>query len=489
MKKNLILIADPEREVLRDLGNALHDQGYDVRAAIDGSKALEKAILVNPDLVLFDEDCPLIPAKKFIQILRSNPKTEQIPVIVMSQGDRSAVSGYREAVIFKPFNIDEVQSLVSSTLQKMATAQEVRELDREIEGSLNQISLVDLLQIFTLNRKTGLLELTLGDLEGQIFVHDGNVVHGSTGKHRGEKALFRLLEWKEGTFAFVPEKITGAINIRRSTDSLLLEGARQADELVKLRSELPQENVRLEVAPDLKLRYDGLHPVTQQVIDLLEFYNTVGEVVENSRVSDFETFRAIRTLLDKSVIRVVEQAEDDEHDEVKPLLSHDLLYELKVKIATGLRSRTKETRAKICMLCSQKDLLKEFVTGMRKLPGMELESRLNALKFGFGDLGTLKLSENLHLDWTILPDDEFLRPLWQPLGMGMVGGLVIHEKLDDDVLYRLNLVSTELHRNTSVPLLQFSPDHLRSGKGKKPSKVAKNKVRDVIVQLLHQIAS
>jgi hypothetical protein len=450
MTNKLILIADPDREVLRQLGKALHDRGY-------------------------------VPPKKLVQILRSNPRTENIPVIVMGQEDldESTVWGYREASIRKPFNTDEVLSLVASTFRKMATAQEVREEGREIEGSLSQISLVDLLQIFNLNRKNGLLELKTNGTDGRIFIQEGRVVHASIGKHRGEKAIFRLLEWREGSFAFIPEQVTGDLNIRRGTDVLLLDGARQADEMGRLRSELPAENVRLALVPELKARYEGLHPVTQEIINLLEFYTTVRELVDNSRVSDFEACRAISTLLDKGILKVMEE-EISEPEEEAPLLEQDLLYELKVKLSWGQPARDRITRAKVCLLCPEEGSLKEFITGMRKLPGMELAGQLEALRRGFGHLGSLWLSENFMLSWMLLPIQPQLNPLWQPLGVGMVGGVVLQTGMDDQVLYRFNLLGQELSKGTGVPVVHLSPDKIQP---ERP-----DGVRRAVVQLLHRIA-
>src|SRR5262249_19189574 len=68
-----ILIADPELDVVRSLSKALRQRGYQVSYAADGSKALEMSVLRHPEVVLFDDDCTLIDAKSFINILQSNP--------------------------------------------------------------------------------------------------------------------------------------------------------------------------------------------------------------------------------------------------------------------------------------------------------------------------------------------------------------------------------------------------------------------------------
>src|SRR5688572_18883456 len=77
-----ILIADPDIEAVRALSRSLREKGHQVHYAPDGSRALELAVLRHPDLVLFDEECTLLDAKTFGQILRTNPRTEDIPVVL-----------------------------------------------------------------------------------------------------------------------------------------------------------------------------------------------------------------------------------------------------------------------------------------------------------------------------------------------------------------------------------------------------------------------
>ncbi|MBN2498915.1 MAG: DUF4388 domain-containing protein [Deltaproteobacteria bacterium] len=491
MQRKLILIADSDRTVLKELGNAFHGSGYDVRAARDGSRALEKAILVHPDLVLFDAECPLIPPKKYIRILRSNPRTEHIPVIVMGAGDFNASElwGYREAIIHKPFNTDEVLSLVATIFRRMATARQVREGGREIEGSLGQIALVDLLQIFKLNTKTGLLELKADEQEGRIHVHDGGVVHASCGRHKGEKALFRMLQWREGTFAFIPEHVTGDLNIRRSTDMLLIEGARQADELERLREALPGDSVRLAITdPDLKARFEGLHPVTEEILNLLEFYNTVGEIIEHSRVSDFETCRGIQTLLEKGVLKPLAQVLEEPGEEA-PLLEHDLLFELKVRLTSARPGTAKVTRGKICLLCPDPAFTKAFLGGLRRLPGVDLRGQVEAVRNDFGPLGQLSLSENLVLDMMLLPTGQSMAPLWGPLGVSVSGILLLWMDCSESGGYQKDLLGSRLERSFEAPvvcLTRDDPGGLTEALRVDPADSMQ--VRSAMVELLRRIA-
>jgi hypothetical protein len=225
--------------------------------------------------------------------------------------------------------------------------------------------------------------------------------------------------------------------------------------------------------------------VTEEIMNLLEFYNTVGELVEHARASDFEAFRAIRTLLDKGVLRVGGE-EAEEALEETPLLGHDKLYELKVKLAKDIQSRDRLTRAKVCLLCPEPGFVKEFVSALRKLPRMEPAGQLEAIRRGFGHIGTLQLSDNLLLDWMLLPVEARLKPLWHPLGVGMVGGLVLQAGGDDQTLYRLNLMAHELTQRTRAPLIQVPVEGFSSQSADGTAATAR--IREVVVDLLTQIA-
>src|SRR5512142_3449747 len=102
-----ILFADPDPSTVRVLAPALRQMGYQVHAARDGSRALQIAILRFPDLVLLDAKCPLLDARAFVRILRTNPRTERIPVILTGEGGGDEAHGRLGTFLRKPFNLDE----------------------------------------------------------------------------------------------------------------------------------------------------------------------------------------------------------------------------------------------------------------------------------------------------------------------------------------------------------------------------------------------
>ena len=114
-----------------------------------------------------------------------------------------------------------------------------------IQGRLDEVSLHDLLQLFATGRKTGVLKMRRNDQLGEIRLERGRVVGCSIDAREdvtAHKSLFRLFAWTSGTFELRHEEqgvgpVAGAV--AEPTDALLMEGARQLDELRRLRATLP----------------------------------------------------------------------------------------------------------------------------------------------------------------------------------------------------------------------------------------------------------
>ena len=413
-----ILIADPDLESVRPLSRALRTKGYQVHYAPDGSRALEVSVLRHPDLILFDEGCRMLDARTFINILRTNPRTDDIPVVVSTahfESDR--LRAVRDGYLRKPFNIDEVLSRIEHIFRRSEAAKDLKNDVQEIEGSLSQLSIPDLMQILGMNKRSGKLSLERGNERGEISVVEGRPVNARMGRVEGEKALFRLLVWSEGTFTFAPGTHSGKPRIQRGMDDALLEAMRQADEVNRLLPGLPARSVRLVLAPDADLTKDQ-HPVTAQVVDLLRQPRALGEVLDLSPATDLEVVGVLLTLLQKGVARM---AEGDKEEGNGPLLGPAELHALRGRILRG-RGPSREATAKLFVCGSGPAVARRLLSQVSGIAAVSAEPP--AVKSGFGTLGRLDLSELLHLDFCVLPPAEAARPLWRPFSSGAVGALL-----------------------------------------------------------------
>src|SRR5512147_2423789 len=133
-----ILLADPDPDTIRALVPVLRRRGHQVHAARDASRALQIAVLRCPDLILLDEGAPLLAPDTFIRILRTNPRTEHIPVVLTGtreDPERERLGQY----LRKPLEAEAVLAHVERLLRRQDASRVVSGEGREIEGNLAQI--------------------------------------------------------------------------------------------------------------------------------------------------------------------------------------------------------------------------------------------------------------------------------------------------------------------------------------------------------------
>jgi CheY-like chemotaxis protein len=79
-----VLLAEDDRFLRRAAEATLKRAGYTVLTAADGEEALAKARAERPDLVLLDLIMPRLQGFEVLRLLKADPATAGIPVIVLS---------------------------------------------------------------------------------------------------------------------------------------------------------------------------------------------------------------------------------------------------------------------------------------------------------------------------------------------------------------------------------------------------------------------
>jgi DNA-binding response OmpR family regulator len=413
-----ILIVDPDPATARQLAPALRQRGYQVHGARDGSRALQIAILRFPELVLFDERTPIIDARTFVRILRTNPRTERIPVVLTGESvdpDKIRVGAFLK----KPFNQDEVLARIEQIFRRVETARAVAGENADIEGNLAQIPLVDLLQILAMNKKSGRLAIEREGETTEVSLVEGRVVDARVGPVAGEKALFRLLTHRDGQFAFLPGANGTERRIERRLDELLLDGLRQADELGRILPSLPSAPDRIELAVAAADVPSGLHPVTAEVIELLHEPRLLGELFDHAGASDLEAARAVSVLIERGYAR--RRTGSPEESSPAQLLATHELHALRTRIGQG-RSSGLQTIGKVVLTGGGPLSRRAALARLATLPGFVPEPESES---GFGTVGRLTLSPEVRVDLCELPGERVFRPLWRPFASGALGALVL----------------------------------------------------------------
>lgn len=122
MLKDKILIVDDEAEMRDFLGEILSEH-YETLFAKDGKQALEMANTHLPAAIVLDVVMPGMLGSELIKTLRENPKTELIPVVMVTGSDELNVriqcySYGADDFIAKPFHPKELLSRVLSKIQR-----------------------------------------------------------------------------------------------------------------------------------------------------------------------------------------------------------------------------------------------------------------------------------------------------------------------------------------------------------------------------------
>ena len=85
--KSTILIVDDDQYSLETMEALLFDQGYELALASNGPQALDKAVEIQPDLILLDVMMPGMDGFEVCRRIRSDRHLREIPIIMVTALD------------------------------------------------------------------------------------------------------------------------------------------------------------------------------------------------------------------------------------------------------------------------------------------------------------------------------------------------------------------------------------------------------------------
>lgn len=99
-------------------------------------------------------------------------------------------------------------------------------------GKLSEINTVELLQLINSSQKTGKVQLTLEDGQGEVWFNEGELIQAEYGYLSGKEALFALLAKGEGNFTYTSGLSEEALRLPvvGGFMGLIMEGMRRIDE-------------------------------------------------------------------------------------------------------------------------------------------------------------------------------------------------------------------------------------------------------------------
>jgi formylglycine-generating enzyme required for sulfatase activity len=168
----------------------------------------------------------------------------------------------------------------------------------EFSGSLSEIGVGELIQTIQYGKKDGLLRLEHAGELSQLWCIEGDVVDAQSARLTGAAAVYRILDIEEGwlyaTFAPVERPRT----IHASTQALLLEAAKRADECRDIRARLGDMlNVYV---PSASAPSDSdVEPEQGEMLRAFDGERSVEQIVHDSEFPDLETLVMISRLMEQ----------------------------------------------------------------------------------------------------------------------------------------------------------------------------------------------
>jgi DNA-binding response OmpR family regulator len=173
-----ILVVDDDRDVAQTVELALRRRGFKVVMANSGVEALKVLRRYEPDLVILDVLMPGMSGLEVCRRLRSDPKTENLPIIFLTARgqERDRIEGLRAGAddyLSKPFSLEELLLRVTAVLRRSHKEAQEEQSQVLVAGQLELDSRT--FEVTTPQKAGILLTPTEFDLLYHLMSHAGQV--------------------------------------------------------------------------------------------------------------------------------------------------------------------------------------------------------------------------------------------------------------------------------------------------------------------------
>lgn len=231
-----ILVVDDDSNILKLLDISLTKAGYDIFVCDNAEDAIDKANSIHPDLIISDINMPEMDGIEFCWMIRENSEVPMVPFIFLSslKDPDYEIRGYRAGAddfLSKPIDradlLEHVSALInrSKKLNSMDPNKDAN-TPKGISGDLSELSLLEIIQLININKRSGILNVS----SAKLYFQDGNIIKAEFDGEKNEKAINKLVALKEGHFQFLNEELNIEAEISANTMHIVMEACRLMDE-------------------------------------------------------------------------------------------------------------------------------------------------------------------------------------------------------------------------------------------------------------------
>ncbi len=176
------------------------------------------------------------------------------------------------------------------------------------QGSLAELHLPDIIQLVSVSGKTGVFHLSDASHRGDIWLHEGRIVHAETEDLSGEEAVYALAIWRTGEFRFEAGVAAPRQTIQKSNTNLLMEAARRLDEWRVLSKKIPS----VELVPEFVILENregqiNLNTMEWLLLSKIDGQRSVRQIAGAAGMGVFDAAKLLYGLVATNLIRLKEK--------------------------------------------------------------------------------------------------------------------------------------------------------------------------------------
>ncbi|MEO6192894.1 MAG: DegV family protein [Thermoanaerobaculia bacterium] len=285
-----VLLIDPQAGRLRELGNRLAEEGYEVVPIADPTRARRFAEGLGAAVIVTTTDALAAGVDPAAMLGGSAART--LVVLGENPGEEEALP---EEVAFLPVGGLEAPEIARRLLLVLLG----RELGAvpdaglaSLVGDLSQIPLIELLRGLDATGTSGRIDLR----GGSLLLQAGQVTAAAAGSARGLKAFCRMGRLHEGPFRFVPGELPARREIEEDLDALVL--AAIEDSL----GEFPDPRIRLEVEIGPSFFATPFAPLQQRILGAAQRGATLRQILDGLPDRDGEIVQEVLSLEERGFL-------------------------------------------------------------------------------------------------------------------------------------------------------------------------------------------
>ena len=300
-----ILLVDPDPKNIRILRNNFLDLHFEVDTASNDTEALEKVAASPFDAILTEVSAPGIDGYTILERAQQTALNRDGAIIFLTQKSdvwnrvKSFKLGAKDYIL-KPIHVREIVGRVIMVLNRRERNRRAIKKSRgQFCGRLEEIGAVELVEVFGVERKSGILSLhNEYGVTGKIIFKFGAVIQAAAGVQRGEEAVLKMLSWKKGRFAMVFASVEDSDEIGVSNMGLLLQGAKRMEQREELLQHLPALETILVTTQNFKkiIAKKALAADLEYFVSLFDGERSLGRIIDESKYDEITTLQRILKL-------------------------------------------------------------------------------------------------------------------------------------------------------------------------------------------------